>query len=178
MSKIFSTEELIHNLKNNTFILHSNMPMGYVPGLPILCILNGNLCMKVPFLKYKVTGEVDQTFVYPIKYVATITLTESIIVGFEDLSFRTEYAKVDFSNPIGKFRHEAIKHLDKRSYKNLRSELYAEYDKIINSLTNGDLYETKDEIRFKSLFNTLLEPSLQSFYKALDIDFTNKYLSE
>lgn len=62
MKKEFSTEALIKNLKTNAFILNSSMPMGYVPNLPILCILNGNLCMKIPFLKYKVTGEIDKTF--------------------------------------------------------------------------------------------------------------------
>ena len=61
MKKEFSTEALIKNLKTNAFILNSSMPMGYVPNLPILCILNGNLCMKIPFLKYKVTGEIDRT---------------------------------------------------------------------------------------------------------------------
>lgn len=49
MKNRFSTEALIKKLKTNAFILNSSMPMGYVPNLPILCILNGNLCMKIPF---------------------------------------------------------------------------------------------------------------------------------
>lgn len=174
----FSTEALIKKLKTNAFILNSSMPMGYVPGLPILCILNGNLCMKVPFLKYKVTGEVDKTFVYPVKYVATITLPEEQIVAFEDLYFRDSFAKVIFSNPVGVFRHEAIKNLDKQAYDNLRSKLYAEYDKIVTSLASGQPYPASDEAEFKHLFNLLIEPSLRPFYKAIDLSFAKKYIKE
>ena len=174
----FSTEALIKKLKTNAFILNSNMPMGYVPGLPILCILNGNLCMKIPFLKYKVTGEIDKTFVYPIRYVATVTIPEENVVAFEDLSLLSTFAQVSFSDPIGTFRHEAVKDLDKTAYDNLRSTLYQEYDKIVESLVNGKGYSSNDESKFKSLFNTVLEPSLRPFYKAIDKDFANKYIIE
>lgn len=178
MNTQFSTKALIKKLKTNAFILNSSMPMGYVPGLPILCILNGNLCMKVPFLKYKVTGEVDKTFVYPTRYVATVTVPEGQIAAFEDLSLHEAFAQVCFSDPIGTFRHEAIKDLDKAAYDNLRSTLYGEYDKIVNSLTTGQTYIPDDEIRFKKLFNTILEPSLRPFYRAIDSNFANKYITE
>ena len=174
----FSTEALIKKLKTNAFILNSSMPMGYVPGLPILCILNGNLCMKIPFLKYKVTGEIDKTFVYPTRYVATVTVPEEQVVAFEDLSLLDSFAQVSFSEPIGTFRHEAVKDLDKPAYDNLRSTLYEEYDKIVESLINRKEYSTNDETKFRSLLNTILEPSLRPFYKAIDKDFANKYIIE
>lgn len=178
MNNSFSTEALLKKLKTHPFILNSSMPMGYVPGLPVLCILNGNLCMKVPFLKYKITGEVDKTFVYPTRYLATVTIPEEQIVAFEDLALQEAFAKVTFSDPVGTFRHEAIKHLDKTAYHHLRSALFEEYDKIVNSLTLGQPYSSKDEINFKHLFNTLLEPSLRPFYKAIDSSFANKYITE
>ncbi len=178
MNKTFSTEALIKKLKTHAFVLNSSMLMGYVPGLPILCILNGNLCMKVPFLKYKVTGEVDKTFVYPVRYVVTVAVPEEQMVGFEDLSLKEAFAQVKFSDPVGTFRHDAIKHLDKSAYENLRSSLFAEYDKIVESLCKGQAYTAGDEAKFKSLLNTILEPSLRPFYKAIDTTFANKYISE
>lgn len=179
MNNRFSTEALIKKLKTNAFILNSCMPMGYVPNLPILCILNGNLCMKIPFLKYRVTGEIDNTFVYPVRYVATVTIPEEQVVAFEDLSLQRAFANVSFADPIGTFRHDAIKDYDKRAYDNLRSSLYEEYDKIVGSLVNdGKGYSSDDEIKFRSLFNTILEPSLRPFYKAIDKDFANKYIIE
>lgn len=178
MNNRFSTETLIKKLKTNAFILNSSMPMGYVPGLPILCILNGNLCMKVPFLKYKVTGEVDKTFVYPTRYVATVTVPEGQVVSFEDLAMTEAFAHVVFSDPIGMFRHEAIKSLDKPAYNSLRSSLYGEYDKIVEGLANGQPYSANDENNFKKLLNTLLEPSLKPLYQAIDPNFVNKYITE
>lgn len=178
MNNGFSTEALIKKLRTNAFILNSSMPMGYVPGLPILCILNGNLCMKIPFLKYKVTGKIDKTFVYPTRYVVTVMIPEEQIVAFDDLSLQRKFAKVSFLDPIGTFRHEAVKNLDKPAYDNLRSTLYKEYDKIVKSLISGNEYSSNDETKFMRLFNIVLEPSLRPFYKAIDNDFANKYIIE
>ena len=176
MNRTFSTEELLNSLKTDKFILHSNITMGYVPGLPILCILNGNLCMKVPYLKYKVTGEVDKTFVYPTRFVVTISIPEQIIVKIEDLAYDSSFSNVEFSNPVGFFRHDAIKDLDKKAYTNMRKKLYAEYDRIVNHLTSNSAYAANDELRFKSLLNTIIEPSLHPFYQAIDSEFANKYI--
>ena len=176
MENKFSTKNLLTSLQHNPFILNSPMPMGYAPGLPLICILNGNLCMKVPFLKYKVTGEIDKTFVFPPKYLATVTVPEGQPVCFDDISFLPQFGKVDFNSPVGTFRHDAIKDLNKEAYKNLRSELFEEYDKIVSHLINGTPYTAQDEMRFKSLFNTLIEPSLVPFYQAIDLNFANKYI--
>lgn len=177
MDNVFSTGALINELKKNPFILNSSMPMGYVPGLPVLCSLNDNLCMKVPFLKYKVTGKVDNTLVYPIRYVATVLIPEGTAVSFDDLSLISPFAKVDFSKPVGRFRHEAIKNLKKEEYRKLRSAVYAGYDKIIGMLTKGTPYTFDDEMIFKKMLNTIIEPSLRPFYKVIDSDFYKKFLS-
>ena len=177
MNPAFSTESLIKALKTDAFLLHSHMPMGYVPGLPILCILNGNLCMRVPFLKYKVTGEIDQTFVYPVKYVATILIPEGVTASFEDLSLNPAFAYVAFNDPVGTFRHEAVKTLTKPAYESLRSSLYREYDKIIDCLIRGKEYPASDEAVFKKLLNMILEPSLRPFYQVIDPLFSQKYLT-
>lgn len=176
MNSNFSTESLIKGLKTNAFILNSCMPMGYVPGLPILCILNGNLCMKIPYLQYKVTGEVDKTYVYPVRYVVTIIVPEGQIASFEDLSLNEAFAQVNFSNPIGTFRHEAIKDLDKAAYNSLRKALYGMYDNMVKGLIGDSQFTDEDERKFKRLFNVILEPSQRPFYKAINMSFSNKYI--
>lgn len=133
--------------------------------------------MKVPFLKYKVTGEVDHTFVYPVKFVATILIPEGVIASFEDLSLNPAFARVAFSEPVGTFRHDAIKTLNKPAYESMRSSLYQEYDKIVDCLIQGKEYPAKDEAAFQKLLNMLLEPSLRPFYTVIDPLFSNKYLS-
>lgn len=177
MENKFSTEKLLDSLKHNPFILNSDMPMGYAPAFPLICILNGNLCFKVPFVKYKVTGEVDKTFVFPPKYLATVTVPETQIVCFDDLAFIPQFENIDFTMPVGTFRHEAIKKLDKAAYRNLRKELLKEYDKIVAHLIQGAPYALQDETTFKRLFNLLIEPSLVPFYQAIDFNFANKYIA-
>lgn len=175
MANRFSTEQFIKQLKSSDFV-RGNIPMGYVPGLPILTVLNGNLCMRVPFLKYFVTGEVDNTFVYPVKYLVTVCVPEGNVIGFEDLAFNGAFANVAFTDPIGKFRHDAVKNLDKEAFSALKTTLYEEYDKIIAYLAEGAPYTKDDESTFTALIRQILEPCLHPFYSAIDHNFATKYL--
>ena len=123
MNNDFSTEALIKSLKTNKCLQYSNFELGYVPGLPILAIMNGNLCMKVPYIRYKITGEVDKTYVYPTRYVVTVSLPEGTIAGIEDLSFNKAFANIEFHSPVGLFRHDAIKNLDKKAYEIFKRQM-------------------------------------------------------
>lgn len=176
-NKIISTEEVMKKIKRSDFLLGARMPMGYASGYPILNIKNGYLCMTVPYLRYKVTGVEDRTYVFPIRYTATVELSENRIAGFSDLSLDERFAKLDFDKPIGLFRHESVKHLSKSEYKEKRHELMLEYDKLANALVNGSEYTDADEIKMRDLLKMLVEPSLYPIYKILDKDFYNKYLA-
>ena len=131
MEKQVNVSKILKSLKTNEFILNSRMPLGYGFGIPILQIKNDNLCMVIPYLKYQITGEVDKTLVYPIRNTFTMILPEQTFIGFEDLRFDKRYAKLNFSKPVGTFRHESIKHLTKQEYADLKQELYSLYDKLI-----------------------------------------------
>ena len=96
------------------------IPMGYVPGIPMLAVKNEYLVAIVPFLKYKITGTVDHTLVFPVKYVMEFALPESTLTAFRDLAYEEQFAQVDFNKCIGFFRHEEIKNLSKEEYQNLR----------------------------------------------------------
>ena len=169
--------DIINNIKNSDFFLNCAVPMGYVDALPILSVRNGKLCVLLPLLKYKVTGVVDKTLVYPVRFVVTYSISEKRAVGFTDLSYDEFYRKVDFDAPIGFFRHEEIQHLTKKEYKEKRDELYSMYDKVIGAITEGKSYTEEDEESFISLINVLLEPSLRPIYETIDKDFYEKYLS-
>ena len=75
--------ELFHTLKRRPE-LQAVIPMGYTPGLPMLNIRQDNLCVEIPFLRYKVTGEKDRTLVYPVRYVATYLVPEMQMIRFTD----------------------------------------------------------------------------------------------
>ena len=176
MEKQIKVEEMIQNMKRSPFLLQCGIPLGYVAGLPIMQIRKERLCMLIPFLKYKVTGQVDKTLVYPIRYTVTMVLPEEQIIEYQDLAYQKTFSKVNFSEPIGTFRHDAVKHLNKTEYRALLSELWGLYDKMICMLLENTEYSVADDQRIRQLMMQLTEPSLFPIYKALDEDFYNKYM--
>ena len=152
------------------------MPIEYRAGLPILKIVNSKLCLVIPFLKYKITGEKDKTQVFPTKYVVTVSLPDAKPIGFEDLRYNPEFCDINFEEPVGLFRHESVKQFTKQEYSQKRDELFDMYEKIIASLLYGENYTQKDDAEFSALFNVMLEPSLKPFYKVINSDFYNKYI--
>lgn len=176
MSEIRDIASVLQSMKTNPFVLQAEMPMTYVTGLPILQILNDQFCLCVPFLRYRPTGTVDRTLVYPIRYTVTLSVPELKPLAFMDLSIDERFANVDFDKPVGTFRHDAIKQLNKDEYHALRRDLLHEYDKVIGALLQGEAYSEKDEETMRCLMMQLTEPSLYPFYRALDINFYNKYM--
>lgn len=177
MDKKINTKKLLKSLKTNEFVLNCRMPMGYATGIPVLKICNGCLCMVVPYLKYHVTGELDKTLIYPIRNLITISLPDEKIVGFEDLRFNPKYEKVNFSMPIGLFRPDKLKEVNKKEYEALKTELFALYDKLIDALVNGTAFDGADDARIGELLDLLVEPCHYPAYRAIDIDFYSKYLA-
>ena len=78
MEKKISVQQILNELKTSQLLLNCLMPLGYVPGLPILQIRNDQLCLMIPYLRYKVTGVADKTQVYPIRFALTLVLPEKI----------------------------------------------------------------------------------------------------
>lgn len=177
MDKKISVSAILKELKTDGFVLHAGMPMGYLPGLPILEIRNEELCLTIPYLKYKVTGQVDKTLVYPIRFTLTLVLPELRVAEFRDLGYQSAFRKIDFTKPVGLFRHEAVKHLTKQAYQQSREELLGCYDKVIAALLYGENYTQEDEARMQELLQMMVEPSLLPIYKELNADFYFKYLA-
>lgn len=153
------------------------IPMGYVPGLPVITVKNEQLVAIIPFLRYKATGEVDRTLVFPIRYILEYLLPECQLVGFNDLSLKVEYQDFDFEKVIGFFRHEAVKHLDKEAFMKFKQETLAKYDKLVNYLVGEDEeYAALDDNMLATNLQTIVEPFITKQYALLDKDFYNKYL--
>ncbi len=176
MKNTINTAEIIKEVKTSEFLLNCRLPLGYVSGYPILQIKNDRLCMLIPYLKYRTTGEVDKTLVYPIKYTLTVSLPDKKFIGFEDLAFNPVFGKVDFNKPIGLFRHDSIKDLNKTEYRTKKSELYSMYDLAANAVLGTADYSDEDAEEFSQLLSALLEPSLKPIYKVLDADFYASYI--
>lgn len=153
------------------------IPLGFTPGMPMLTLRQDNLCVVVPFLRYKITGEKDCTLVYPIRYVAEYIVPEFQLVQFADLAF-TKYAdKIDLDKPCGRFRHEAVAKLSHKEYDELRERTLNSFDKAVDVLLNGGSYLVSDQELMSTQLQTIVEPSLWDFYRTLAPQFYNKYFT-
>ena len=176
--EVMKTEEIIRSLKTNTFLLNSNIPMGYTPGIPMLSLRKGEPCLVVPYLRYQMTGEVDKTRVFAPRFVVTVTVKNKIVVKYEDLMYDSRFEEVNFSKPVGLFRHAAIRHLKKDEYRKMRSQLYGLLDRLGSSMTGELEFDEMDSLALTRLIGTLLEPSVKPFYHAIDKSFFETYIKE
>ena len=176
--KDFSISKLIKNIKRSKFVNESTIPLEYVPGIPFFHMVNSEVYVTIPFLRYKATGEVDKTQVFPIRYTVTLSLPQEKIVGFQDLSVNPTFRKLDFNKAIGLFRHESVKEYTQKQFREEKSKLYACYDKILIDLVEKKRCKKSDCEEFCTLLNILLEPSLKPIYRALNKEFYTKFISE
>lgn len=154
------------------------IPMGYVPSIPILKVENDILCAEYPFLRYKVTGKPDETLVYPIRFTLTYELPEYRVVEFKDLAVDTRFGNVNFNKPCSKFRHEAIRSLDKDAFASLKENTLSGMDKVVAALVNEAPYYYNDEKELVANLSKIIDPALYPFYRALSPEFYNKYLKK
>lgn len=177
MDKTISVKDLIKELKTSQFLLACEMPLGYVEGMPILQVRRGEPCLMIPFLRYRVTGKVDQTLVFPIRYAVTIRARDGKVVQFVDLTADGRFAKVDFNKPIGLFRHEAIRSWNKKTYAAKKDELMALYGKACDAILAGETVDPEIQTGMKELLSVMVEPCQMPVYQALDQGFYNDFLN-
>lgn len=136
-----------------------------------------NLCLIVPYLRYKITGEKDKTLVYPIRYVVEYLVPEYQLISYNDLAYNKIAERIDFEKPCGYFRHKAIENLNQEEYQSLRDATLHSFDKLADVLLNGQPYTMSDKHTMASQLQRIVEPSLWEFYRFLSPDFFNKYFT-
>lgn len=156
--------------------IRATVPMGYTPGIPVLSVRQDNLCVEVPFLRYKVTGEKDRTLVFPIRYVATYLVPEMQLIAFVDFAYTHIADTTDFDRPVGLFRHKAIADLNREQYNRLRDDTLAHLDILALSML-GECHEDPDnESKLREEMGRIIEPSLYSCYRIMSQSFFKKYI--
>lgn len=170
------TQEILEKLKTDEFLLHSNITLGYTPGLPIPYNCNGKPYIIVPYLRYKVTGKVDQTRVFPPRYTVTVDVVSGQIVAYQDMTSEPRFAKVDFGQPVGLFRHTAIRNMKRADYQKARTELYALLDTLCDSYQGKAEFDEIDAAKLHRSYSTLIEPSVKPFYHAINKEFFETFI--
>jgi len=175
MNSNCTVEVLLENIKKQEFY-RGVIPIGFGAGLPIIKIIDKQTYIMIPFFRFDRVNELDKSLIYPIKFQITVKWPSGKLVSFEDYQINPAFIKVDFSKPIGYFRHEAIKMYNSGQYNEKRKELYSLYDKLLNFLLVGDDFTSQDEDKFKELLNMIIEPSLVPIYRVLDQKFSSRFL--
>lgn len=165
--------ELLKKIKANPAVL-AIIPAENGMGIPTFSIRKEELCVNIPFFREHYIPD-DKTLIYPFSYIVTALWDSGRIIDIYKTDYSREFYSVQTNRPVGTFRHEAVKHLSKKQYKELKYELYAEYDKLAEALTTDIEYRLEDEQKLVTLLNQLIEPSLKQFYKVLDPDFSKRF---
>lgn len=150
------------------------IPMEFVSGLPILGIRRGELCVTIPYYRVIVQPE-DKTLIYPLAYSITALWSNGLVVDYKNFTFVPAMKKVDFTRPVGTFRHEAIKHLNKQQFIELKNELLGCYDEYISCISERRPFEKS--ARMKELLNLIMEPCQKPMYLVLGRKFFEEFLT-
>lgn len=160
---------------NTNSAVRENIPMGLGMGFPVLSIKDDRLLVTVFYYRSVLRPE-DQTLLMPPEYLLTFDYPSGKLTSFENLRLDTRYSKTDFDKPLGTFRHEAVKHLDRSEYKQAKEELYDTLNKLIAFLGDEGKFTQKDESSLIKLYSMMAEPPLYPFYKAASPKFFERYI--
>jgi hypothetical protein len=148
------------------------IPMELGAGWPAITIKNKQICVTVPYFLAQ-PGHGGQFLLFPISYLITLKWPNAQIVEFASLKYQKAYKGLDFSKPVGIFKHETVMGLSRDQYIAKRGELFALYDELIVGITEKRGFERLGDMR--DLFQTLMEPSLYPMYRNIAPNFFECY---
>lgn len=158
-------------------VVRSYVNMGRGASFPELSIVGDRLLVSVFYYRVLPRKD-DQSLVMPPEYLLAFDYPSGNLVSFEALRMTERGQRIDFEKPVGTFRHDAIKSLDRAAYQAKRDELYATLDKLIASLGGEGEFEESDEKSLRALYQLLTEPSLHPVYRSMAPAFFTRFVEE
>ena len=171
---MITIQEFIKKMKTNS-VVRENVPMGLGMGFPMISITKESLLVSVFYYRSVVRPE-DASLLMPPECILTFEYPSGKLVSFENLRLDSRFAKVVFEKPVGYFRHDAIKHLNRAEYKEERENLYNALNRLIAALGGLGEFSQEDEAELKRLYSMMIEPGLYPFYKFLSPQFFERYV--
>jgi hypothetical protein len=160
------------NTINKSELRRCSIPMELSSGWPFVSIKKNTICVTIPYFATQRTKEKDY-LLFPLSYLMTVTWSNGKIVELLSLKYNKEYKAIDFSKPVGVFKHEAVKDMNAEEYNAKKVDLYACYDKLIECITEKKSFD--DEEKMRTLFKVLMEPGLYPMYKFISPKFYETY---
>ena len=146
------------------------IPMEMVSGWPCIRNMGKTLCVTLPFYSRQISGE--RIALFPLYCSVTVPLgNRSKLVDFTIYPYQTSWRDVDYSKPIGYFKHSALSDVKtNEEYQSLCRQLYDYYDAMI-ACVREHKPTFPQESQMQTLFTKLMEPAQYPQYLRINRKF-------
>jgi hypothetical protein len=169
------TELLIKGVRKMPFF-RQTVPQEAGVGWPIPLRKEGKIYVTLPFFGFSPTAAAGKTQLYPPLAIATLDWSNQLLVEYVNLRFRPPAPELDWTKQVGTFPHPAVSQITVAQYRQLRQELLTMYDQMFDLLGQNNPLAPEWSQRFAELLNTLVEPPLIPYYRALNPKFFARFL--
>lgn len=171
------TEQLMKDVRK-TSVFRALIPMEAEVGLPIPLLKNGKVYAKLPFYRADYQPDNRRTVLYPPLAVITLDWSSRKPVEYFDLGFRNPQPELEWEKVVGTFPHEAVAQMTGTQYMEKRNELLSMYDELFDKMARGENPAAEWNEHFGQILQTLIEPPLEPYYRALGPNFFGRFLGE
>lgn len=168
----FSTYKMVSEFNRSDF-RRKAIPQNLFSGWPCIHTVGKTLCLTIPYYARTVANE--RVALYPIFCSVTIPVNNpDRIMDFTIYAHQRLWSDIDFSKPVGYFKHEALSDVKtKGEYNTLVEALFGYYDKMILAVLSRKPFEEEEQMT--ELFTKLMEPGQYPQYLRLNKKFYSHF---
>lgn len=165
-------KELIHTF-NRSELRRKLIPAELASGWPCLRKVRGKLYVVIPYFSRMPTE--NGYALYPIYCSVTVLWkAPEKMFDFTVYPMQEDWADVDYSKPVGFFKHKALEDVRTRDeYIALCDRLYGCYDEMVLAVSGNQPFTGEEKMA--ELFSKLMEPSLYPFYEKINRKFYSNF---
>ena len=145
------------------------IPQEMVSGWPNIKLMGKTLCVTIPY--YGRIPAKGKFYLKPIYCSVTIPVgNPEKIMDFTIYPYQKGWEKLDYSKPVGCFKHEALNDVKtKGEYQALTMKLYDYFDLMVEAVLEKKPFEQESEM--EKLYSKLMEPGHYSQYLKINKKF-------
>ena len=164
----FSTMQFLKDFNHSDF-RKRNIPMELVLGWPCVQRMGKTLCMTIPY--YARASAQNRIALFPLYCSVTVPLANpERIMDFTLYPHQKEWQDLDYTKPVGYFKHKALADVKTRGeYQALCEELYGLYDEMIANIRAKEPFAKEEKMI--ELFTKLMEPGQFAQYQRINKRF-------
>lgn len=168
----FSTYDLVSRFNCSEF-RRKSIPQQLFSGWPCIQMVGKTLCLTIPY--YARTATSDKIALYPIYCSVTFPiLNPERLMDFTIYPHQRTWSDLDYSQPVGYFKHEALKDITTKSeYQALCRELFGYYDQMIQAVLDKRPFEQEEEMI--RCLSKLMEPGQYPQYLRINKRFYSHF---